>query len=118
LIPLDGAGASHGLIDHITHLNASPWRTVQYSTGWELGARERTALSRAPQHGWDHVLDTEGAPRDLAEAAVIELTALLREGPDGDQLANWPQDLRIITRREKPHPGAQLALFEQIDGWR
>jgi hypothetical protein len=72
----------------ITHLNASPWRTVQYSTGWELGARERTALSRAPQHGWDHVLDTEGAPRDLAEAAVIELTALLREGPDGDQLAN------------------------------
>jgi hypothetical protein len=88
LITLDGAGASHGLIDHITHLNASPWRTVQYSTGWELGARERTALSRAPQHGWDHVLDTEGAPRDLAEAAVIELTALLREGPDGDQLAN------------------------------
>jgi hypothetical protein len=70
------------------------------------------------QHTWEHVLDTEGAPRDLDEAGVIELTALLREGPDGDQLANWPQDLRVIARREKPHPGAQLSLFEEIDGWR
>ncbi len=26
--------------------------------------------------------------------------------------------MRIICRREKPHPGAQLCLFEEIDGWR
>ena len=38
--------------------------------------------------------------------------------PDGDQLANWPADLRIIARREKPHPGAQLSLFEAADQWR
>lgn len=118
LITLDGAGASHGLIDHITNLNASPWRSVQYSIGWDLGARERAAIGHAPQHTWDHVLDIEGAPRDLDEAGVLELTALLREGPAGDQLANWPKDLRIICRREKPHPGAQLSLFEAIDGWR
>jgi hypothetical protein len=49
---------------------------------------------------------------------VAELTALLREHPDGDQLENWPADLRIVCRREKPHPGAQLSLFEEIDGWR
>jgi hypothetical protein len=49
---------------------------------------------------------------------VVELTALLREGPAGDQLANWPKGMRIIARREKPHPGAQLSLFEQLDGWR
>jgi DDE family transposase len=48
----------------------------------------------------------------------VELTALLREHPDGDRLANWPADLRIIARREKPHPGAQLSLFEQAEGWR
>jgi hypothetical protein len=48
----------------------------------------------------------------------VELTALLREHPDGDRLANWPADLRIIARREKPHPGAQLSLFEQAQGWR
>jgi hypothetical protein len=49
---------------------------------------------------------------------VVELTALLREHPDGDQPENWPADLRIVCRREKPHPGAQLSLFEEIDGWR
>ena len=118
LITLDGAGASHGLVEHITKLNASPWRSVHYSLGWNLGARERAAIGRVPQHTWDHVLDIEGKPRDLTEAGVVELTALLREHPHGDQLANWPKDLRIVARREKPHPGAQLSLFEDADGWR
>lgn len=115
---MDGAGASHGLVEHITNLNAAPGRRVQYSIGWDLGARERSAIGFVPQHSWDHVLDTEGAPRGPEEAGVVELTALLREGPAGDRLANWPRDLRIICRREKPHPGAQLSLFEEIDGWR
>ena len=26
--------------------------------------------------------------------------------------------MRVIVRREKPHPGAGLTLFEQADGWR
>jgi hypothetical protein len=26
--------------------------------------------------------------------------------------------MRVFCRREKPHPGAQLSLFEQLDGWR
>jgi hypothetical protein len=118
LITVDGAGASHGLIDHVTTLNASPQRRVRYSIGWDLGARERAAIGRVPARAWDHVLDTGGRPRGLDEAGVVELTALLREHPDGDQLENWPADLRVICRREKPHPGAQLSLFEQIDGWR
>jgi hypothetical protein len=91
---------------------------VHYSIGWELGARERAAIARVPQRIWAAVLDTHGEPRDLAETGVVELTARLREHPDGDQLANWPADVRIICRREKPHPDAQLSLFEQIDGWR
>jgi hypothetical protein len=118
LITCDGAGASHGLIKHITNLNASPGRSAQYSIGWELGPRERTAINRVPAGAWGAVLDGQGYPRDLDQAGVVELTALLRQGPDGDQLANWPADLRIIARREKPHPGAQLSLFEEIDGWR
>jgi hypothetical protein len=65
------------------------------------------------------VLDTHGEPRGLDETGVAELTAQLREHPThGDQLATWPTDLRIICRRAKPHPGAQLSLFEQADGWR
>ena len=26
--------------------------------------------------------------------------------------------MRIFARRERPHPGAQLTLFEAEDGWR
>lgn len=26
--------------------------------------------------------------------------------------------MRVIVRRERPHPGAQLSLFEERDGWR
>jgi Transposase DDE domain group 1 len=26
--------------------------------------------------------------------------------------------MRVIVRRERPHPGAQLSLFEDRDGWR
>ena len=118
LITVDGAGASHGLVEHITTPGASPWRTVHYSIGWELGARERAVIARVPASAWSAVLDTEGQPRDPSEAGLVELTALLRHGPGGDQLASWPADMRIIARREKPHPGAQLSLVEEHDGWR
>ncbi len=26
--------------------------------------------------------------------------------------------MRVFARRERPHPGAQLTLFEAEDGWR
>ncbi|MDQ2894569.1 MAG: transposase [Actinomycetota bacterium] len=54
----------------------------------------------------------------IEEADVTELTGLLREGPDGDQLAAWPATMRVFARRERPHPGAQLTLFETAGGWR
>ena len=54
----------------------------------------------------------------IEEAHVSELTALLREGPAGDQLAAWPATMRVFARREHPYPGAQLTLFEAADGWR
>jgi hypothetical protein len=42
----------------------------------------------------------------------------MRESAGGDVLATWPTDMRVIVRRERPHPGAQLSLFEERDGWR
>ncbi|KAA8946862.1 transposase, partial [Mycobacterium sp.] len=38
--------------------------------------------------------------------------------PDGDRLAGWPADMRILVRREKIEEGRQLSLFEQINGYR
>jgi hypothetical protein len=83
LITVDGAGASHGLVDHITTLNRRPGYRVHYSIGWELGERERAAIGRVPKDAWDLVLDTDGDPRPAEEAGVVELTALLRHGPAG-----------------------------------
>ena len=54
----------------------------------------------------------------IEEAHINELTALLRQGRAGDQLAGWPATMRVFARRERPHPGAQLTLFEAEDGWR
>ena len=33
-------------------------------------------------------------------------------------LGGWPTTMRVFARRERPHPGAQLTLFEAEDGWR
>jgi Transposase DDE domain group 1 len=34
--------------------------------------------------------------------------------------SSWvaPAGMRVIVRRERPHPGAQLSLLEEADGWR
>jgi hypothetical protein len=123
LVTCDGAGATKDLLAHITALNAAPGRRVHYSVGFDLDARARTAIAKVPETSWENVINPDGTPRDLDDAGVVELTGLLREsaGPDGttvDQLRTWPKDMRVIVRRERPHPGAQLSLFEEADGWR
>src|SRR5947208_16427088 len=81
LVTVDGAGASHGLIQYITALNAKPGRRVHYSVGWELGERERVAIGRVPQTAWHTVLDHDGVSRPPDKAGVVELTTLLRQHP-------------------------------------
>ena len=136
MVTCDGAGASHGLIERLDTLAARPGHQLIYSVGWELGERERTALHRVPEHTWQIAIDPRGEIRErrdkdacadrgcghrrcwVEEAHITELTGLLREGPAGDQLDGWPATMRIFARRERPHPGAQLSLFEAEDGWR
>lgn len=33
-------------------------------------------------------------------------------------LEAWPKDSRVVVRKERPHPGAQLSLFDMIEGFR
>jgi len=121
LITCDGAGSTHALIEHITTLNASPGRKVHYSVGFDFDDRTKNVLPLVPDTAWQAALDENGDARPMREAGVVELTDLLRKAPEalgGDKLATWPAGMRIIARREKPHPGAQLSLFEQHNGWR
>ena len=136
MVTCDGAGASHDLIAHPGKLAARPGCQVIYSVGWDLGAREREAITLVPAQAWQIAVDHRGQVRErraddgckdrgcaharcwVEEAHVTELTGLLRQGPGGDQLAGWPASMRVFARRERPHPGAQLTLFEAEDGWR
>ena len=119
LFTCDGAGASTALIAHFHTLGrVHPSWDLQYSVGWDKGERERHAITLVPETAWQHVLDTCGDPRSLDKAGVVELTGLLRGSAPGDLLPSWPAALRILCRRERPHPGAQLCLLEETDGWR
>ncbi len=136
MVTSDGAGASHGLITRLDELAARRGYQLTYSVGWELGERERRAIRLAAGPAWQIAVDQRGEIRErraddacgdtscahrdcwVEEAHVTELTALVRTGPAGDQLAAWPETMRVFARRERPHPGAQLTLCETTDGWR
>jgi hypothetical protein len=121
LITVDGAGATLDLIRHITGLNAVHGRRVHYSVGFDLDHRARAAITLVHERDWQHVWDRDGEPRPLDGehgAGVVELTGLLRASVGGDNLENWPTDMRILCRRERPSAGAQLCALEETDGWR
>ncbi len=52
MVSCDGAGASHGLIARLEELAARPGYQLVYSVGWDLGARERVAITRVPEGAW------------------------------------------------------------------
>jgi Transposase DDE domain group 1 len=108
LIRGDSAAATHAVTDWLTAQNTNR-RRVEYSLGWSIGEPERAAITALPTAAWSPALAADGGVRDGAQ--VAELTGLL-------SLPGWPAGMRVIVRRERPHPGAQLSLFEERDGWR
>ena len=61
-----------------------------------------------PQECWHPAIATDGEVRD--GAWVAEATSLI-------DLSPWPAGSRLILRKERPHPGAQLT-FTDVDGMR
>jgi hypothetical protein len=104
LIRTDSGGASHQFIDWLTK------RGLTYSIGfpperdWDVIRK----LDLIPDHVWQPAIEADGQIRD--GAWVAEATLLL-------DLKGWPADMRIIVRKEHPHPGAQSSLFD-LDGMR
>jgi len=111
LVRSDSAGASHPVLDWLTAQDQLRGRRLEYSVGFPInkGIAVHDAIHALPDQAWTGAIDTDGEVRDGAQ--VAELTGLL-------DLTRWPAGMRIIVRREKPHPGAGLTLFEQADGWR
>jgi hypothetical protein len=104
LIRSDGAGASHALLEWITDQNRVRGRQVEYSVGFAVTNPIRRAIAMAPEATWGPALNQGGDLRPGAE--VAELTGFLSPR----MLAKWPDGMRVIVRRERPHPGAQLSF--------
>ncbi len=98
LVRADGAGASHGLLDWLTALNAKRGRTVEYSVGFAVTDKVRDAISKVPKKAWAPAIDPEGEARENGN--VVEITGMLN-------VTTWPPGMRVLIRREHPHPGAR-----------
>jgi hypothetical protein len=111
LVRADTAGASHPVLDWLTAQGQVRGRRVEYSIGFPVnkGVAVHDAIHALPELAWTTAVDADGEIRDGAQ--VAELTGLL-------DLRTWPPGMRVIVRRERPHPGAGLTVFEQHDGWR
>jgi Transposase DDE domain group 1 len=104
LVRADTGGGVKQLLHHITDLG------LHYSVGFYGMPPVLEALQKVPRQAWRAAVDGDGLPRECAQ--VAELTAYLP-----DTLTGWPIGMRIIARRERPHPGAQLRLTDE-NGWR
>jgi len=102
LIRTDGAGGTHKLLEFLTTQHLS------YSVGFGLSETITAVLPLIPASVWTPAYDAEQTPRE--EAWIAELTDLV-------DLSGWPAGMRLILRKERPHPGAQLR-FTDADGLR
>ncbi len=89
---------------HIHHLGLS------YSVGVYGRQPVLDALAALPRQAWRAALDADGRRREGAQ--VAELTRWLPS-----TFVGWPPGMRVIARRERPHPGAQLRITD-AHGWR
>lgn len=102
LIRIDGAGSTKATLETLVR------RRVAYSVGFTLPANTPDLYRIIPERVWEPAYNTDAQPRDGAD--VAEFTGLL-------DLTGWPAGMRVIVRRERPHPGAQLR-FDDVDGYR
>ena len=72
------------------------------------GPRSRQTLASVPAAAWTPAYDADGRVRP--GAWVAEVTGLF-------DLSGWPAGMRLIVRKERPHPGAQLRITD-YDGHR
>lgn len=115
LVRADTGACSKAFLHRITDAG------LEYSIGFSAREGVQAAIEAIPEQAWRAAVDSDGQPREGAQ--VAELTAWMptptkpsrspaRFGPQ-----EWPAGMRVIARRERPHPGAQLRLTDH-NGWR
>lgn len=104
----DSAGWSHDFVEHCQA------RHVNFVIGHQLTVDIAKVLVDIPKRAWTPAISADGSQwREHAE--VVEISQLVSNVFNSTRA--WPSGLRMIARRELPHPGAQLT-FTDIDGHR
>jgi hypothetical protein len=99
LIRTDSGGGTHEFLAWL----ARPGRRLRYSVGLAITEDMQQAILTLPGRIWEPACDADGQVRP--GAWVAELTGLL-------DLSSWPEGMRVIVRRERPHPGARLRFTD------
>ncbi|KQV20619.1 transposase [Kitasatospora sp. Root187] len=103
LIRTDSAGGTHDFLNWLT----TRGRWLSYSVGMTITEAVHQTVLKIPAPAWTPAVEPGGEVRD--GAWVAELAS--------DVLTGWPKGMRLIIRKERPHPGAQLR-FTDADGMR
>lgn len=88
---------------------------VCFSVGHDITAPVREAIAAVPGGAWVGAIGQDGVP--VAEHPTRPRKAYVTELTEMVDLSAWPEGSRLICRRERAHPGAQLSLVD-TDGWR
>lgn len=109
LVRVDGAGATHALLEFFADLNHAARRVV-YTVGWSIRDADEHAIACLPETAWTVALGTDGEATPGYE--VAEITGL-------NTRTGWPKGLRLIVRRCKPsrRQAGKLTDFEQATGY-
>ncbi len=79
-----------------------------FSFGFPIDDRIQRVVDLIPASCWMPAVETDGTLRD--GAWVAEATGMV-------DLSGWAEGVRLILRKERPHPGGQLN-FTDVDGHR
>jgi hypothetical protein len=113
LVRTDAAGATHTFTHHLAAAG------VEFSVGAYLHHFDiHHVLTQLPEQAWTPAYQVH-KPRAGQQGPVIEPRegAWVAEATGLVDLTAWPAGTRLILRRERPHPGAQLRITD-VDGHR
>lgn len=98
LIRTDSGGGTRGFVAWL----AARGRWLSHSVGMTITGQVHQAVLKIPVTAWTPAIEPGGEIRDGAWVAELA----------GDVLDGWPTGMRLIVRKERPHPGAQLPLAD------
>jgi hypothetical protein len=88
---------------------------IRFSVGCRIDQVVADAIGAVPEDAWAASTRSDGTVSTGGQA--VEITGLVGAATPG-WFDPYPAGMRLIARRERPHPGATLTLWEATTGWR